>query len=128
MRDFLQLVGQALAEQCPKGVDGALLYAEVEDGVISSSVFFTAAPSVLVFRYASDELEDLVYEFWENGQDGVHPRSWAAIEYQLTGLKLDVGFGYPDQFCKNEGQHERRPRVLARRFPGFAVDFSNPGE
>jgi hypothetical protein len=128
MRDFLQLVGQALAQQCPRDVDGALLYAEVEDGVISSSVFFTAASSVLVFRYASEQLEDLVYEFWERGQDGVPPRSWAAIEYQLTGSKLDVGFSYSNQFSKNEGQHERRPRVVARRFPGFTVDFSNPGE
>jgi hypothetical protein len=128
MRDFLQLVGHALQQQCPPNIDGALLYAEVEDGVISASVFFTAAPNLLAFRYASDSLEDLVYEFWEKGQDGVLPRSWSAIEYQLSGKKLDVGFAYSDQFYKNEGQHDRRPRVVARRYPGFAVDFSNPGE
>jgi len=126
MRDYLQLIGHALQAQCPSEAEHLLLYAEVEEGVIGCSVFFSASPGVLVFRYASDELENLVYDLWEAGQDGLPPKSWAAIEYMLAGKKLDVSLSYPEQFKQNEGQHERRPRVVARHFPGFHVDFSQP--
>ncbi|PZP91928.1 MAG: hypothetical protein DI587_33755 [Variovorax paradoxus] len=126
MRDYFQLIGHALQAQCPAETGSSLLYAEVAEGVIESSVFIDASNEALVFRYASDELEDLVYELWESGQDGVPAKSWAAIEYALVGGKLDIAFTYPEQVMPDEGHIERRQRLVDRRFPGFKVDFSQP--
>ena len=126
MRDYFQLIGNALQAQCPPKTTSSLLYAEVAQSVIESSVFFSSSPGGLVFRYASDELEELVYDLWEYGQEGVPAKSWAAIEYVLVGRKLDVSFTYVEQFNLSEGQLDRRRLVVARRFPGFNVDFSQP--
>jgi hypothetical protein len=127
MRDYLQLIGHALQNQCPIDTQSLLLYAEVEWNVIGSSVFYTTTPGVAVFRYASQELEDLTYELWEVGQEKLPAKSWAAIEYMLVGSKLDVALTYREQFIEHEGENDRRPRVIARRSPGSKVNFSNPG-
>jgi len=125
MRELIQLIGQALAVQCPNATK-ALVYAEVQDGVIASSVFFETTDAQLFFRYPSDDLEDLVYEFWEAGADRVPARSWRALEYSVVKNKLAVDFTFPEQFNESEGHHERRPRVIARQFPGLKPNYSNP--
>ena len=126
MPDYLQLIGLALKAEGPPHCGRALLYAEVEDGVISASAFFERDEGDVAFRYASDELETLVYQFWEKGSDRVQPKSWRAIEYVVSGSKLSVDLTYQEQFNEAEGQHERRPRVVARHFSGSKVDFSQP--
>ena len=125
MRDLVQQIGVALVAQCPNARK-ALVYAEVEDGVIASSVFVETANAQLFFRYASAELESLIYEFWEVGAERVSARSWRALEYSVIGSKLAVDFTFPDQFDEAEGQHERRPRVIDRQFPGLKPNYSNP--
>jgi hypothetical protein len=126
MPDHIQRIGTALRHQCPIEAAQILLYAEVEDGVISASVFFQLNDNVAHFRYASDELEDLVYEFWETGNDRIPARSWRGMEYALSGTKFDIELSYENAFNPNEGQHERRPRVVARHFPGAKTDFTQP--
>ena len=126
MLEPIQLVGTALQAQCPRDVRKVLLYAEIEEGVVAASVFFETATNGLQFRYASDELERLTYEFWEVGSGSILPKSWRAIEYALVGQKLTVDLTYREEFKANEGEHERRPKVIARQFPGLNPNFSNP--
>ena len=125
MPDHIQRIGTALRRQCPLEATRILLYAEVEDSVISASVFFQLSNNVAHFRYASDELQDLVYEFWESGNDKIPARSWRGIEYALNGMQFDINLFYEDAFKPDEGQHERRPRVVARHFPGTKTDFTH---
>jgi hypothetical protein len=126
MPDHIQRIGIALREQCPPEAKRHLLYAEVEDGVIASAVFFQMDGEIAHFRYPSAKLEDLVYEFWETGNESIPARSWRAIEYSLIGVKFDISLAYAEQFIPHEGQHDRRPRVLQRHFPGLALNFDNP--
>jgi hypothetical protein len=126
MPDHIQLIGATLRDQCPPDAKRHLLYAEVEDGVIASSVFFQADGDVAHFRYPSEDLEDLVYEFWETGNESIPPRSWRAIEYSLTGIDFNISLSYAEQFSPLEGPHDRRPRILECHFPGLAVNFDSP--
>lgn len=126
MQDYIQLVGLALQKMCPVDSRKLLLYAEVEDGVTGISVLFTDAAGKVNFRFASDELKTLTYEFWEAGADKVPARSWRGLEYGLVGSQLSVNFSYPEQFDPEEEQSDRRPRVIAKHFPGAAVDYSRP--
>ncbi|MGX5652724.1 hypothetical protein ACWKW4_20910 [Hydrogenophaga borbori] len=126
MKDYLQLIGHALQNICPVEARKLLLYAEVEDGVTQLSVFFDDEQGRVNFRFASDELETLTYEFWETGADKVLARSWCGLEYGLLGSQLTVNFLYSEEFDPDEGQSDRRPRVVARHFPGCTVDYSRP--
>ena len=124
----LQRIGELLQSECLPNTTKALLYAEVESGMIESALFFQTAPGHVIFRYLSDPLEDAVYDFWESGGDHVPPGSWRGIEYVLVGAKLQVDFTLAETFNAKEGALDRRPRVLARQFPDCLVDYSNPGE
>jgi hypothetical protein len=126
MPDYLQQIGVALQELCSPGSKKSLLYAEVEEGVIGASVFFEDERGNVNFRIASDDLESLTYDLWDIGAEKIPARSWAAVEYTLTGKKLAVNLIYSEQFQSNESEIERRPRVVERHFPGATVDYSQP--
>jgi hypothetical protein len=125
MRDYIQLIGHALQEQCPADAQSALIYCEVEDGTIGASIFFLSAADLLQFRFASEEVEDLVYALWEEGTEQVPAQSWRAVEYALVDGKLSLEFTYDEKFDEAEGHRDRRARVVARHFPGRVPDFSN---
>jgi len=127
MSDYIQRIGNLLKLQNLSEKNRALLYAEVNDGTIESAIFLHSSPEKLIFRYLSTELEDLIYEFWEHGNNQVTPQSWRSMEYLLHGQAFDLRFGFPDEFKKHENAIDRRPRLLQRYFQGAKVDYSNPG-
>ena len=126
MSDYIQLIGHALQAQCPATAKKSLLYAEVADDVISCDILFETAGGELELRFASHGLRDLTYEFWEAGTTHVPPRSWRAMEYVLVHAQLRLDFAYPNQLNEEESEHERRPRAIARHFPGLQVNYSRP--
>lgn len=102
-----------------------LVYVEVEEGVISSDLFFQKESSNSVqFRFASQEIQDIIYSFWESGHGKVLPRSWATMQLVVHHGHFTADFLFPDQVTPNEGVSDRRPRVLAAQFPGLPVDYS----
>jgi len=129
MSDFLKRIGQQAVKLAGGGSFlKLLLYSEVQDGVISADVFFQIGlESRLVhYRCAPPELSDLIYEFWENGDHKIRPRSWAAMRFWVESGRLSVHLIYPEDFDPEETLHDRRPRVVASCFPLTEVDYSKP--
>jgi hypothetical protein len=42
-----------------------LVYAEVEDGVISADIFYVNTASVVRFRFCPEVIRELIYALWE---------------------------------------------------------------
>lgn len=124
--DTLQNIGSLLLEACPPNTVKSLLYAELDDGVVSPSLFFQNKTGEVHFRFASEALTDVLYELWENGFNLIKPRSWTAIEYIVDDGTLKIDLTYKDQFLDNEDLPERRPRVVSKHFGSVDVNYKNP--
>jgi hypothetical protein len=102
MDDFYQRIGRAAVDLTGGKSRKLLLYSEVEDGVISASLFFQKRPivrfmqaksnSIVHFRFVSEELQNLIYEFWESGSPGVRPRAWSAMQFLALDEKFTANF------------------------------------
>ena len=103
----------------------ALLYAEVEDGVISADLFFQLnGKSAVQFRFAPSELRELVYSVWESGFANAMPRSWATMRLVVADGRVSVDLQYPDQIDPDEDVSDRRPQIVSNLFSGAAIDYS----
>lgn len=109
---ILAKVGAELANIVANDPDGIFLYAEAGEGWVSAGVFQELADEVRYFR-PSHDLTDLLFEHW----DAEDPdKRWAVMEYVIVGTRFDATFLFPDQIDPKEGEMERRPRALERRF------------
>jgi len=125
--DAYQRIAQEMINSCGMSPSKALLYAEVEDGVISADLFFQqSAKGVVRFRFAPEPLRSHIYRFWEDGEEKVAPRSWVTLLFLVEGGRFSSELTYPDQLNSNEGLEDRRPRVIAEYFPGLQIDYSKP--
>jgi hypothetical protein len=134
MSDYYQRMGQEAVESAGGNLRKLLLHADVEDGVISADIFFQKKSIVsflqkkssVRFRFTSEKLQDLIYEFWERGDTNVAPRSWRVMQFTVLDDKFTVDFIYPDQIDLTEAASDRRARIVARHFPDCEVDYSKP--
>jgi hypothetical protein len=102
-----------------------LLYAEVEDGVISADLFHQRnAASPVLFRFASEHLRELAYRSWVAGAQHVVPQAWQCASLSLSGGSFSLELVYPNQLAPCEDLSDRRPRAVAAHFPGARVDYS----
>lgn len=124
--DALQTIGNLLLAACPPNTVKSLLYAELDDGVVSPSLFFQNSAGEVHFRFAGDALKDVLYDLWENGMDRIQPRSWAAIEYVVNEGAFKINFSYREQFLDNEALPERRPRIVKKHFGSTDVNYKSP--
>lgn len=104
-----------------------LVYAEVEDGVISGSVFYDKGVSrTVTFKFCPEGLNDLIYSLWEKWSSHPGNKEWRAMAYLIQDGKFSIDLVYPDQMNPDEGLPERRPRVIQKCFGHVQVDFSKP--
>ena len=117
--NHLQAIGSAITGH-PDFVSRAMLYAEVEDGVISADLFFEVADGVR-FKFAPESLQEEVYAYWK------HERSeheWRVLRYVVQDGRMSVDLRYPDEIGSGEDLSDRRPRAVAEVFPRLAIDYS----
>ena len=123
--DPIQEIAHRVLSASPSFNGTALLYAEVENGVISADLFFQSSPgSVVQFRFATTELRDLIYAAWESGFANTAPKSWATMQLMAGDGRVNVNLQYPDQIDQNEDLSDRRPRIISTYFPGAKIDYS----
>jgi hypothetical protein len=122
----LQTIGGLILDACPPDTEKSLLYAELDDGVVSPSLFFRDRAGEVHFRFGGRALDDILFELWESGFNNIQPRSWAAIEYIIENGTFKINLAYKDQFLENEGLPERRPRVISKHFGSANVNYKNP--
>ncbi|MBS0364080.1 MAG: hypothetical protein JSR98_22120 [Proteobacteria bacterium] len=123
-KEPLQIIGQETLRAAHDPTGKVLLYAEVEDGVISADIFSRAASEKVRFRFGPQALKSLIYSYWEaeNGPSG----RWATMCMIIDGGRFKVSFEYPDALEPGEETHERRPKVIHAHFGDTPVDYSSP--
>ena len=118
------------SEACALALDlqGKLLvYAEVEDGVISGNLFYEKGDAhVVTFKYCPEGLRDLIYSLWEKWNTYPGNAEWRAMTYLIQDGKFSIDLTYPEQMSLDEGLPERRPRVIEKYFGDVKVDYSKP--
>ena len=103
-------LGQLVVDSMPMESDKALLYAELEPGVVLVSLF-CESDGEIYYTDPSDGLFDEV----ESLQDQLGP-DVLAFEFELVGEQFKTTFTYADQFDKKAGDSGRRNIVLMKRF------------
>ena len=85
-----QRIGQLALEMVEGPVDRLLVYAEVEDGVISVDVFYALLLSEMVrFRFATPALQQAVYSLWEDARRQ-GSQEWRTMAYVVSDGRFTI--------------------------------------
>jgi hypothetical protein len=121
-----QSIGQLAVDLAGGEPAKLLVYAEVEDGVVSASVLHSRVAGGVRFRLAPDELQDEIYSFWEAWAQDPANRDWRIMSYVAEAGKLKIDLLYPDQVDPEESRISRRSAAIRRYFGDAPVDYSSP--
>eukprot|EP01034_Spumella_vulgaris_P042348 gene42348-52516_t len=84
-----------------------LVYAELDDGVISASLLYeNGTPGEATFKFCPSDLQEILISFWENWNDVAGNKTW----------KID-----PEDTAT-----DRRTRIFKSHFPSSHIDYSDP--
>lgn len=126
VEQLYQEIGQA-ALAVADGLAGKLLvYAEVEDGVISSDIFYVNMDGIVRFRFCPKPMQTLIYSLWERWKDNHDNQEWRVMCYVIENGKFGIDLIYSDQIKKNEDVSDRRPLAVRNYFGDMKIDYSKP--
>ena len=122
MGPIYEEIGRLIADDLRADPEGAFLYAEVEDGIVSCSIFKDVGDRV-IYRSCSQALVFKIHDAWQLLEP--HKR-WAAFSYSISNEKFSAAFQFPEEMKPDEDYADRRPHVLNDRFGDKPVDYSDP--
>jgi hypothetical protein len=94
---FYQEIGQQ-ARAAADGLAGRLLvYAEVEDAVISADLFYATEAGVVRHRFTPKKVQNLIYAFLEQWKTQPGRCEWWTLCYVVDDGKFSIDLAYPDQ-------------------------------
>ncbi|MEQ1689281.1 MAG: hypothetical protein ABL874_11980 [Sphingopyxis sp.] len=122
---YLNKIGQIAIDEalCYEKI---LIYAEVEDATIEVSFFFKDPVGKIIYKFASEKLEDSIYKFWKYWQTIPGNREWRCFIYAIDDGKFTLDLKYPDQIDDTKTSFSRRPSVILEHFGDAEIDYSNP--
>lgn len=123
MNDHYQTIGDLLTAVLPSAFRKALLYAEVEDGVVGTSLFHEDHDGRVFYSPTPPQIVKAIYAFWIDWKGNNNP--WRTFAYLLEGGRFRTELKYPDQIPEDEEEWERRPRILREHFAGKEVIYPN---
>jgi len=91
-----------------------VIYAEVENGVVSADIFYVNYEGIVRFLFCPKPTKMLIYSFWDQWKK--HPGKG----------RFKVNLIYPDKLNKNERVSDRRPLAVKKYFGDMKVDYSRP--
>jgi hypothetical protein len=102
-----------------------LLYAEVEDGVISADLLYPDTPvGPLRFRFGTEPLRQLIRTLWTCWQEQPENQEWRSMSYFVDNGELNINFGYPDAVREDQDVIERRTEAVTKYFGAVKIDYS----
>ncbi len=110
---ILNEIGQLLAQDSVYPLDGTLLYAQVEAGMVSIAIFKNRDNSI-VYRWPDlDHLGDALFDLWyaEDSES-----RWAEVEYLVRGDRFEVRYVYANEIDLKESDLARRDKIVERYF------------
>ncbi|MEG3088233.1 hypothetical protein [Sphingomonas sp. PB4P5] len=116
--NLLSEIGGMVVREASLEDASALLYAEVEDGVVSTAIFRERSDFV-EYLYSSHDLAMRVLDFWYKAVEG---KKWAALLLTTDGKKFDVRFQYPEDWGDDD-EVERREKMLLEKFGNKKVQY-----
>src|SRR5215467_7154153 len=126
IEQLYQEIGQAALAIADDLAGRLLVYAEVEDGVVSADLFYVDTAGVVRFRICPWEMQELVYLLWQRWQEHPGNPEWRVMCYIIDGGKFRIQLTYPDQVNKDEDLSDRQPLAIKKYFGDMKVDYSNP--
>jgi hypothetical protein len=109
-------------------MDGRLLvYAVVEDRVISADILYKSRQGDVRLVIGPHPFKDVVYELWEQWKAQPGNEEWRAMSYVIDpDGKLTVDLTYPDHVDIEEIVTDRRPRAVEKYFGDVNVIQPDP--
>ena len=128
IEDLYQEIGHEAVAVADDDLGGRLLvYAEVQDRVISTDLFYWTRKGDVRFVLSPRPLKELVYELWELWKKQPGNEEWRVMSYVVDDNgKLTIDLTYPDDLDEEEGLSDRRPRAVEKYFGDVKVIYPNP--
>ena len=126
LQDLIQDIGALALEVVGEAGGKILIFAQAEDGVVSSDLFFVVDEGDVRFQVCPPTLEMLIQLLWEEWAQAPGNRPWQELSYGIADGGYTLDMAYPDEIEEDEDFSERRPRAIAKFFGDVLVDYSNP--
>jgi hypothetical protein len=126
VEDLIQEVGQEAVAVASDDLAGKLLvYAEVEDGVISADVLYKNDKGDVRLVLGPSPLDNIVYELWQQWKAQPGNEEWRVMSYLVDeNGKLTIDLTYPEDV--DEEDDEGRDRAVKKYFGNVKLDFDDP--
>jgi hypothetical protein len=128
VEDLFQEVGREAVAIAGDDLAGRLLvYAEVEDRVISTNLLYKNRDGDVRLVLAPRRLDDLVYQLWQRWKVPPGNEEWRVMSYLVDkDGKLTIDLTYPDDVDSEEDVSDRRPRAVKKYFGDVKLVFDDP--
>jgi len=109
-------------------INGKLLvYAEIEDGVVSADLFYEKRNErVVTFKFCSEHFRETILSLLEKWKAHPGNEEWRAMSYVVGDGKFSIDLTYPKQMKFNEELSDRKPRIIKKYFGQSKVDYLKP--
>jgi len=127
-REALAVAGDDLAGRL-------LVYAEVEDRVISTNLLYKNRQGDVRLLLSPRPLDDLVYDLWQRWKAESGYKEWRVMSYIVDDLDVDnvdkdakmtIELTYPEDVDVEEDVSDRRPRAVKKYFGDVKVVWTDP--
>jgi hypothetical protein len=128
VEDLFQDIGREAVSLAGDDLAGKLLvYAEVEDRVISADVLYQTQKGDVRLVLGSSPLDNIVYELWQRWKARPGNEEWRVMSYVVDkDGKLTIDLTYPDDVDSEEDVVDRRPRAVKKYFGDVNVIQPDP--
>jgi hypothetical protein len=128
VEDLFQEIGREAVAIAGDDLAGKLLvYAEVEDRVISADLLYTNRSGDVRLVLGPGPLDHLVYELWQRWKEQPGNEEWRLMSYVVADDgKLSIDLTYPDDVDEEEYILDRRPRAVKKYFGDVKVIQPDP--
>ena len=125
---FYQEIGQLALTVASETANKIMVYAEVEDGLVSSDIFYAEPDAdVVEFRLSPPVMEEVIQALWDVTHAEDPDKAWRMMTYVIENDSFKVELKTIDQIDEHADLSELRPAAVAEQFGDRIVDYSNPG-
>src|SRR6266849_3618236 len=136
VEDMFQEIGREALAVAGDDLAGRLLvYAEVEDRVISTNLLYKNRQGDVRLLLSPRPLDDLVYDLWQRWKAESGYKEWRVMFYIVDDLDVDnvdkdakmtIELTYPEDVDVEEDVSDRRPRAVKKYFGDVKVVWTDP--
>jgi predicted glycosyltransferase len=120
---IINQTGLLLLEQAGRNDGKSMIYAEVEPGMYSVSVFVVRG-EVVYYVLDPESIVTAILDLWAAADQD---KKWRAVCYKLIGDQVQVTFDYGEGWDEEEISFDRRERVLEEFYKDRTIVYPTIG-